>query len=91
MYLAKDEEVDDAIVVLPAGLGREACVEKITAAVHIAEQFATRSGEQHKQWVIDQMLRQLLGEDYPAWVALRNADKAKDEWNTGLAPGAAGS
>lgn len=61
--------------------------ERIEAAADIAMQFGSIDGAHHKQWVIDQMLRTMLGEEgYAAWVTKANADPEYDRWNEGIAP-----
>ena len=59
--------------------------EQIQDAVDVAHRFATIDGEHHKMWVIDQMIRYLLGEDYDNWVEEYNCGGTY-EWNTGIAP-----
>lgn len=64
--------------------------EKIKQAVDIAWQYAQIDGSHHKMWVIDQMIRMLLGkEKYKLWVEtyetpLDNGDYYL--WETGIAP-----
>jgi len=63
--------------------------ERIDAAIEIANRFGQIQGSDHKMWVIDQMLRALLGEDYEKFV--REANEGDDgpdtyEWDTGIAP-----
>ena len=56
------------------------------AAIEIAERFGSIDGEHHKQWVIDQMLRALLSDQYEAWVNDRNEDETYKPWDVGIAP-----
>ena len=58
--------------------------EAIGSALAIAEQYGQTDGEHHKAWVIDQMVRELVGVDYEAWRAAYEADGA--EWDEGVAP-----
>jgi len=63
--------------------------DKIDAAIAVAVQYGSIDGAHHKDWVIDQMIRILAGDDYDLIVA--NAKAGKDgpetyEWNTGIAP-----
>ena len=65
--------------------------EKIRKAVEVAERFGEYDGEHHKTWVIDQMLRVLLGDRYQIWVADREAEIRRDDdpsykWNVGVSP-----
>ena len=59
---------------------------RIRVAVDLAERYGGIGSEHHKQWVIDQMLRALLGEQYDAWVAAYNQVDGYDAWDTGIAP-----
>ena len=56
----------------------------ITDAVTVAERHGDVEGDQHRAWVIDQMLRALLGDNYQAW-----RDERAEEglsWDEGIAP-----
>ncbi|MFA4971562.1 MAG: hypothetical protein WC683_03035 [bacterium] len=56
-------------------------------AVDIPSRYGMIEGAHHKQWVIDQMLRKMLGEaGYATWVAGMNADPDFAPWDTGIAP-----
>jgi hypothetical protein len=58
-----------------------------TVAVRVATRFGMIDGEHHKQWVIDQMLRALLGPaGYERWVAGKNSDPDYADWDAGIAP-----
>lgn len=62
--------------------------ERIDEALVIAE-CGTTDGAHHKMWVIDQMVRVLLGDDYAAWVeAFCDGEDGPNtyEWDTGIAP-----
>jgi len=45
----------------------------------VVDEWGYIDGAHHKQWVIDQMVRALLGDGYEEWVG-------DDEWDTGVAP-----
>lgn len=58
-------------------------------ALAIIEQYGMTDGAHHKQWVLDQVLRALLGPAlYARWVADYNAATAGegDPWDPGIAP-----
>ena len=64
---------------------------RIKEALDIAYDFGSVDGAHHKQWVMDQMLRALLADDYCEWVAEyeKPIDEDSDdyyEWDTGIAP-----
>ena len=62
---------------------------RIHQAIQIAEQNGWIDGEHHKQWVIDQMLRVLLDDQYPAWREEYEApdeDGETHEWDEGISP-----
>lgn len=59
--------------------------ERIQKAIKIIEDDGTTDGDHHKAWVIDQVLRALLEDDYYTW---RHAweNEAGWEWEEGIAP-----
>jgi hypothetical protein len=72
----------DSALMYAALAGQRA--EAIAEAMAIAETCAMYQGEHHKQWVIDQMIRALLGADYEDWrVELATVEA---EWDEGVAP-----
>lgn len=60
---------------------------KIAGALAVAFDYGQIDGAHHKAWVIDQMVRKLLGSDeaYQEWVATYCGDD-EYEWDTGVAP-----
>lgn len=63
--------------------------ERIEAAVDIGIRYGQIDGGDHKMWVIDQMLRALLGDAYAATIDASNkGDSGEDiyTWETGRAP-----
>ena len=61
----------------------------VTALLELAERYADTDGAHHKQWVIDQMIRLLLQDDYRIWRAAEDQERrAQDRplWNEGVAP-----
>lgn len=63
--------------------------ERIDMAVQNAWDFSGYDGEHHKMWVIDQMVRVLLGDQYDAFVEsyeLPDEDGDGPVWDTGVAP-----
>jgi|ERR1017187_1222748 hypothetical protein len=62
--------------------------EAIKSALSIIELYGQIDGPHHKAWVIDQVARALLKDDYPSWVVGRK--DGKDGPNTyGYDPGIA--
>lgn len=59
---------------------------RILGAIVTASNCAMVDGACHKQWVIDQMLRSLLQEDYDTWVRAYNENDGYQDWDTGIAP-----
>jgi hypothetical protein len=58
---------------------------KINKAINIATEYGMTDGAHHKQWVIDQMLRTLLGEKpYEKWLDKKNSDPNYDPWDQGV-------
>ena len=61
--------------------------EDIKKAVWYALRYGQVYGEHHKMWVIDKMLRALLGEDYDSVIQVwKYGDGNENEWDTGNAP-----
>lgn len=67
--------------------------DRITLAANLAFENSFYDGDHHKMWVIDQMLRVLLGDRYDAAVARFNADVQQIDdlefdgaWDIGVAP-----
>ena len=63
--------------------------EQVKAALDVAVQFGGIDGAHHKDWVIDQMVRALAGDDYDRLVVdacLGSERPNMYEWNTGIAP-----
>lgn len=56
----------------------------IAVAVNVADSYGTLDGSHHKMWVIDQMVRTLLGGDYQKFVDARKADGY--DWDVGIPP-----
>jgi len=57
---------------------------RIVAALKVADEYGGIDGGHHKMWVIDQMVRALLGKEYVEWVHRFNASGG--EWDEGTAP-----
>lgn len=61
--------------------------ERIERAVARAFQSGMVDGAHHKQWCMDQMLRELLGDGYTERVKREYATAPDhDPWDTGIAP-----
>lgn len=63
--------------------------QRIDKAKDVAFEYGQIDGDHHKAWVIDQMLRELLKEDYKKFIeAYEEPDEDGDwcEWDTGIVP-----
>jgi hypothetical protein len=59
------------------------------AALDVARRFGGIPNDHHKAWVIDQMCRALLGDDYGQFVAdAKSGDDGPETypWDVGIAP-----
>lgn len=67
---------------------RQALGIRITNALDVAFDYGQIDGAHHRIWVIDQMVRELLGneENYKKWVANYEGNDGEYEWDTGIAP-----
>lgn len=63
--------------------GNEADDSRIRQAIEIGLAYGQCDGADHKMWVIDQMLRALLGDQYETATA---RDEDQMDWETGNAP-----
>ncbi len=63
-----------------AGLSRGEIEHRLTVAIGIAIAEGPTDGAHHKMWVIDQMLRAMLGAAYEPWRA------TVPDWDEGIAP-----
>jgi hypothetical protein len=64
-------------------------MNKIKEALLIIERFGGIDGSHHKQWVIDQVARKLLGSRYEEWVKeIKNGEFGPDtyDWDEGIPP-----
>ena len=59
--------------------------ERIDKALEIAYQYAQIDGDHHKMWVIDQIIRKLLKNNYDNWVKEYEED-GEYLWDTGINP-----
>lgn len=59
--------------------------KRIEDALDLAWQYGQIDGGHHKMWVIDQMVRVLLGDEYEKWVQEYEGDD-EYEWDVGIAP-----
>ncbi len=63
--------------------------KKIEAALELAVRYGQIDGGHHKMWVIDQMVRALVGKKYDAFIAEANdGEDGPDtyEWDVGIPP-----
>jgi hypothetical protein len=64
-----------------AAVERDQWEVKFNFALDYARRYGTIDGDHHKMWVIDQMVRSLLGSiGYAEW------RKENPEWSEGIAP-----
>lgn len=52
----------------------------------LIEEWAGIDGSHHKQWLIDQIVRSMLGTGYDGWVKSYNDDEDYEDWDVGIAP-----
>ena len=59
--------------------------QRIDKAIEIAYQYAQIDGGHHKMWTIDQIVRELLGDEYDKFIKEYEED-GEYIWDTGIAP-----
>jgi hypothetical protein len=57
----------------------------VETAVEIIERYGMIDGAHHKQWILDQILRTLLGDGYEKWIEKYNVPEYQP-WDTGITP-----
>lgn len=70
---------------MPTTAREQTLIDWMAVALAIARDDGLTDGKHHKQWVIDQMVRALLGDDpdhYQEWLA----QFTEQEWDPGIAP-----
>ena len=63
--------------------------KRVNEALDIIHCYGGIDGAHHKQWVLDQVVRALTGDEYAAWVARqKDGEDGPDtyEWDEGIAP-----
>lgn len=62
--------------------------QKIKKAMDLIESYGQIDGAHHKDWVLDQVARVLMGDGYDAWVArMKVADDGVEyDYSVGIAP-----
>lgn len=63
--------------------------DRIVAALLIIHDIGDVDGAHHKQWVLDQVVRTLMGDGYDQWVAAHCEGEDGPQtygWDTGIAP-----
>jgi hypothetical protein len=63
--------------------------ESIAKALEVITSFGGIDGAHHKDWVLDQAVRHLLGDEYDSWVtSAKSGEDGPDtySWNEGIAP-----
>lgn len=58
---------------------------KIEQAISLIYEYGGIDGAHHKQWLLDQVLRVLLGDEYAEWIE-GYCEGDEYEWDTGIAP-----
>jgi hypothetical protein len=58
--------------------------DRINAAVSLINELGDIDGAHHKQWLLDQVVRLLLAEEYDAWAKAIDAEGFY--WDQGIAP-----
>jgi hypothetical protein len=62
---------------------------RVLAALDLIHRYGGIDGDHHKQWVLDQVVRALMGDGYEAWAtAQRAGDEGPDtyDWDEGIPP-----
>lgn len=64
-------------------------IERCDEAINLASRYGTLQENHHRAWLIDQMCRSLLGDEYGQWIEKlkeQSSDPAEHQWDEGIAP-----
>lgn len=64
----------------------EGIAERVETAVRTLYEYDWVDGDHHKAWVLDQVMRNLLGSQYEGFVRDYNRAVGYSDWETGIAP-----
>lgn len=64
----------------------QAAEARIRAALDRIDQSGGVDGSHHKQWVLDQVVRLLLGHEDRYWDWVRNRQAEGSDWSPGIPP-----
>lgn len=77
-------------MLVPDGLSIEEAEERIKKALQLIYSYGQTDGSHHKAWVIDEVVRALMGEDYSDWIRDYEGDPEDYDnyysWDVGIAP-----
>lgn len=77
----------DPAPLLAAAEDERAIEHRVSDAADVIAKYGMIDGAHHKQWVLDQAVRALLGPTgYAAWLAEQNSDPDYAPWDGGIAP-----
>jgi hypothetical protein len=83
------EDFEEMKQFIDSSISKEELEERVCKAMSLIYSYGQIDGDHHKRWVIDQVVRQLLDDDYDRFVAFHNdGEDGPDtyEWGTGIAP-----
>ncbi len=61
--------------------------DRVDAALRLIERYGGIDGDHHRAWVIDQVVRVLVGDGYEAWVKMMTSGENEGyDWWEGIAP-----
>jgi hypothetical protein len=61
-------------------------IDLINKVIQLIFTYGMIDGSHHKQWILDQILRILLLENYNQFIIIYNSDKDYADWDIGNAP-----
>ncbi len=77
-------------MLVPEGLSVEEYEARIQKALEVIYNLGQVDGSHHKTWVLDQVVRHLMGDDYEDWVAEYEGDPDDYanyySWDEGICP-----
>lgn len=83
------EDFEEMKQFIDSSISKDELEERVCKAMNLIYRYGQYDGDHHKRWVIDQVVRQLLCNNYEKFVAFHNDEEDGPdtyEWRTGIAP-----
>lgn len=83
------EDLKDMEQFIDNSISKEELEERVCKVMSLIYRYGQTDGDHHKRWLIDQIVRQLLGDNYDKFITFyKDGEDGPDtyEWRTGISP-----